>query len=372
METIIYVGADVHKDTYSLCCFTVKEKQLFGETTIPADSALVIKYLKRIEKGQQTPCLFVVGYEAGPTGYGLCRDLQKAGYSCVVMAPTTIKRASGERVKTDRKDAQMLAQTLAYDTYRPVYLPTKEFEAVKEYTRARNTMKNRVKKAKQNLLSFLLRMGNSYPESGSYWTQKHFAWLKTIQFADPILQLTFDEYYCSLNELINKLALMDAKIEEISQLPAFKKSVDKLVCFCGIETHTALSLVVEVGDYNRFTSATSFSSFLGVCPGEDSSGQRIRRNSITKTGNVRLRLLLTEAAKGIKRSSLKYGKSKRLLLRQKNADPSVIVYADKGSRRIRAKIEAMEKRGVHCNIATTAAARELACFVWGMMTDHIA
>ena len=154
-EKILYIGIDVHKDTYSLCCFDFFRNELSDEMTIKATTKAVIKYLEAIRKKHREEILFACGYEAGPTGYGLCRGLQKAGYGCVVMAPTTMSNPDGKkRVKTDRIDARAIARILAYKSYSQVHLPSEEMEALKEYTRARDAKKRMFKKAKQDLYFF--------------------------------------------------------------------------------------------------------------------------------------------------------------------------------------------------------------------------
>lgn len=154
-EKILYIGIDVHKDTYSLCSFDFHKNELSDEMTIKATTKAVIKYLEAIKKKHKEEILFACGYEAGPTGYGLCRGLQKAGYGCVVMAPTTMSNPDGKRrVKTDRIDARAIARILAYKSYSQVHLPSEEMEALKEYTRARDAKKRMFKKAKQELYFF--------------------------------------------------------------------------------------------------------------------------------------------------------------------------------------------------------------------------
>ena len=148
-EKILYIGIDVHKDTYSLCCFDFFRNEISDEMTVKATTKAVIKYLEAIKKKHREEILFACGYEAGPTGYGLCRGLQKAGYGCVVMAPTTMSNPDGKkRVKTDRIDARAIARILAYKSYSQVHLPSEEMEALKEYTRARDAKKSMFKKAK--------------------------------------------------------------------------------------------------------------------------------------------------------------------------------------------------------------------------------
>ncbi|MGN1189675.1 MAG: IS110 family transposase [Candidatus Ornithospirochaeta sp.] len=372
-ESVIYVGIDVHKDTNSVCMFDSRDNTFFAESTLDAGTDVMVKYLKKAAKDYGLSCetQFLLGYEAGPTGYGLCRGLKKHGYNCVIMAPTTIRKSSGDKVKTDRKDARLLSMTLASDGFRKVYMPDLADESTKEFTRTRNTLKKHLKKAKQNLLSFLLRVGVTYPESGNYWTEKHTEWLESVSFSDKMLQLSFDTLWQEVKDLDAKIANLDAAIEEIANSERYKDKVGKLVCFAGIQTHTALSMVCEVGDFTRFPTAEQFSSYLGLCPGQESSGKTVRYGGITKCGNSRLRLLLIEAVKGIKRSNPYSRKSKRLLLRQQGQSPAVIAYADKGSKRIKQKMTSLEKKGKAANVAATAGARELACFIWGMMNGKM-
>ena len=372
-EKNLYVGIDVHKDTYSLCCFDFQRNELSDEITIRATTKGVIKYLEAIRKKHREEVLFACGYEAGPTGYGLCRGLQKAGYGCVVMAPTTMSNPDGERrIKTDRIDARAISRILAYKSYSQVHLPSEEIEALKEYTRARYAKKRMLKKAKQELLSFLLRNGKTYPESGNYWTEKFFNWIKTVQFSKKWMQEAFNEYLAEVYSLKAKIERMDMKIREIAGLEIIKDKVDKLVCFSGIDVSTAVETVVEINDFTRFATAAQFVSYLGLCPGQDSSGKRKTMLPLTKAGNCRIRTLLCESAKAIKRTNPYGQKSGRILERQKNASPEIVAYADKATKRIRTKMKNLEECGKNYNVSSAAGARELACFVWGMMNGKIA
>lgn len=372
-EKNLYVGIDVHKDTYSLCCFDFQRNELSDEITIRATTKGVIKYLEAIRKKHREEVLFACGYEAGPTGYGLCRGLQKAGYGCVVMAPTTMSNPDGKRrIKTDRIDARAISRILAYKSYSQIHLPSEEIEALKEYTRARYAKKRMLKKAKQELLSFLLRNGKTYPESGNYWTEKFFNWIKTVQFSKKWMQEAFNEYLAEVYSLKAKIERMDMKIREIAGLEIIKDKVDKLVCFSGIDVSTAVETVVEINDFTRFATAAQFVSYLGLCPGQDSSGKRKTMLPLTKAGNCRVRTLLCESAKAIKRTNPYGQKSGRILERQKNASPEIVAYADKATKRIRTKMKNLEECGKNYNVSSAAGARELACFVWGMMNGKIA
>ena len=212
---VIYVGIDVHKDTNSFCAYDSREDKLFAEHKSSSKFENTLHYLKNLQKSVGQDAVFLIGYEAGPTGYGLCRKLQKEGFACVIIAPSTIAKAPGQKVKTDRMDARLLAKTLAFKTYSPVCLPSEKLEAIKEYTRVRTAKITMLKKAKQNLLSFLLRMGLPYPQSGHYWTQAHMAWLRTVNFADKWLQESFEEYHAEVITLMDKVQRIEAKILEL-------------------------------------------------------------------------------------------------------------------------------------------------------------
>ena len=180
--------------------FDWNDSSFFAESVIETGVENMTRYIEKARKeyGLGRDCRFLVGYEAGPTGYGLCRGLQKKGHDCVIMAPTTIKKSSSDkRKKTDRRDAKMLAMSLATDTYRRVYVLDDEDEGTREFTRARNSLKRELKQAKQMLLSFLLRIGRSYPDSGNLWTLKHRKWLETLKFEDTGSSITHTSRICS-------------------------------------------------------------------------------------------------------------------------------------------------------------------------------
>ena len=371
MKIIIYVGIDVHKETYSICCYDARTDRYLYEHKMKARTANVLKYLKSVKEQLGEDILFVCGYEAGPTGFGLCRELLREDISCVVMAPTSLRRSNGKKVKNDRVDARLLAKDLFTKDYSSVHLSSKKEEAIKEFCRMRRAIMTELKTAKQIMLSFLLRQGKVYDDGNNYWTLKHRKWLKELKFEELYLQEVFEEYMISVNSLENRLKTVEKRLDEICEDEEVKSRVSKLVCFCGIDKLTAISIVSEVGDFMRFGKAWHFSNFVGLTVGENSSGEREKKLGITKAGNIYLRRLFIEAAKSIKQSNPRGEKSKRLLERQEGKSPEIIAYADKCRYRLKKKIVHLENCGKHANVATTAAARELACFIWGMMTDNI-
>lgn len=370
MESIIYVGMDVHKETYSLCCYEPKTDRYLYEARMNSKTSNVLKYLENVKK-QLGEVTFICGYEAGPTGFGLCRDLLRKDISCVVMAPTSLKRPANRKVKNDKVDARLLAKDLFTHDYSAVHISSQKEESIKEFCRMRRSIMTELKTAKQVLMSFLLRQDKHF-EGRTHWTKEHREWLKKISFDQPYLQEAFDEYIISINSLEERLKRIENRLAEIAKDDEVAPKVKKLICFSGIDILTAVSIVSEVGDFNRFARAWDFSNFVGLTVGEHSSGKTERRTGITKSGNKYLRRLFTESAKSIKKTAIKFKKSKRLRSRQEGNDPNVIAYADKCRYRLRHRMLDLENRGKAPNVASTAAARELACFVWGMMTDHIA
>jgi transposase len=234
----------------------------------------------------------------------------------------------------------------------------------------RDDHKLALKKVKQQILAFCLRHNYRY-EGNSHWTAAHIKWLRSLQ-PEALYKEILDEYLLTYTTLSDKLERLDKRIEELASQDEYKKDVKKLSCFIGVKTHTALSVLVEVGDFKRFATAQQFASYLGLVPGEDSSGDGQTRLGITKAGNRHIRLLLTEAAQCYSRGQVGF-KSKELKSRQSGNPTEVIAYADKANERLRRRYYKMVlgKCKKH-NVAKTAIARELACFMWGMMTENIA
>ena len=369
MTSIIYVGMDVHTTNYTLCCYSFENDQVFATTQVEPDYKNILKYLERIRKNYDD-CHFQCGYEAGCLGYSLYNQLVDNGVDCVILAPSTMATTKKKGIKNDKRDAQNIAKCLAYNTYSPVYVLSADDNAVKEYIRMRDDEKDTLKRIKQRLLSFCTRHGRFFNEGRSYWTRKHLAWLEKVDFGNAVLQETFQEYLILYRQACDKIDLYDKRIEEFARREEYSEKVKKLSCFIGIKTYSALSLLAEIGDFKRFQKAENFASYLGLVPGEDSSGDSIQRTGITKSGNSHVRSLLVEAAQSYSRGAAGK-KPKALASRQAGNEPKVIAYADRANERLKRKFYRILLRSKR-NIAVVAVARELACFVWGMMTDNIA
>ena len=371
MKSIVYVGMDVHKESYTVCSYRIMENKVKNEQKMAADYHLIVNYLEQLRKQFKGDVEFVCGYEAGCLGYTLYHQLTARGVTCIILAPTTMAITNTNGVKTDKRDAGNIARCLAYQTYQAVHIPTKEDEAIKEYIRMRDDQKKALKIIKQQILSLVLRQGYSFSGGKTYWTQAHVKWLQAIDMGG-ILQESLTEYLLTYTYLTDKIERLDNRIEELSMGDTYQENVQKLNCLLGVKTHTSLSMLVEVGDFQRFAKAEQLASYLGLVPREDSSGSRQSRSHITKAGNSHLRRLLVESAQSYSRGTIGQ-KSKALKQRQKGNTPEVIAYADKANERLRRKYYRMTNyQGAKRNVAVTAIARELSCFMWGLITNRTA
>ena len=357
---------------FTLCCYDMSRDKVSYTQKTDADYTRVLQYLQTVRKAMGGDVQFVCGYEAGCLGYTLYHQLTKSRVQCELLAPSTMMQAGGrKRVKTDRRDAERIAKCLAFHTYSPVHIPTDQDEKVKDYLRMRDDHKLALKKVKQQILAFCLRHGYVFTGTSTHWTESHLKWLRQLE-GEGLYNEILSEYLLTYQTLKEKIERMDRRIEELAQEDAYREPVKKLSCFLGIKTHTALATIVEVGDFKRFPTADRFASYLGLVPGERSSGDSQIRLGITKAGNCHVRTLLTEAAQCFSRGRVGY-KSRVLKKRQEGNTPEVIAYADRANERLRRKYYQMVLgKNKKANVAKTAVARELACFIWGMMTDHIA
>ena len=372
MYRIIKIGMDVHSTNYTLCAMEPvigAEDRIFANIKVTPDYKNVLMFIEnlKLKLGLNDTYDIECGYEAGCLGYSLYNQLTAAGVRCVILAPTTMLTQQGQRIKTDARDAVMIAQCLSYGGYHPVYIPTEEDDSVKEYLRMRDDHKLALKKVKQQINTFCLRHGHRYEKTK--WTIAHLKWLKQLELS-ALYRETLDEYMASYDEQTAKIERFDKRIEELASQERYQEKVKKLGCFLGIKTHTALSLIVETGDFERFAKGNVYAAYLGLAPGERSSSDSINRLGITKAGNQHLRLLLIEASGGICKGAVGH-KSKDLRQRQNGNPADVIAYADKANTRLRSRYYKFIRHGKKRNVAVAAIARELACFIWGMMTDHI-
>lgn len=366
-NNMVFVGMDVHKETYTLCAYSPALEEPSHIVKCKADYHNIIRYLATIRKQFGENSQFICGYEAGCLGFTLCRDLLAAGIDCRILAPTTMPKKPAIRLKTDTRDAKDIAKCLAYRTCSFVCVPNEEDEQTRDYIRMRNSHKKQLKINKQHISAFCLRHNLVTPHRR--WTGLHISWLRSLEL-EPTYKEILTEYLITYDRLTETIARLDKRIAEIANNERYADKVNRLKCFIGICDYTALALVAEVGDFSRFPDANHFASFIGVTPGEHSSGEKKASLSITRAGNSLLRTLLTEASHCYSRGQIGF-KSRALRMRQEGQSPEVIAYADRANDRLRRRYYHLMMAGKNGNKVRTAIVRELSCFIWGMMNNQI-
>lgn len=303
-----------------------------------------------------------VAYEAGPTGYGLARELAKRGVECVVAAPSKIPRASGDRVKTDGRDAELLVRLLLAGKLHAVRVPGAEEEALRDLVRARESVRVDLMRCRHRLSKLLLRHGIRF-DHGQAWTQRHRDWLAQVALEWPAAQATLLDYQGAIDALCHRRERLEADIVGILPGCPWQAQVGRLRCLRGIDTLTAVGLCAEVGDFERFARAEQLMSYLGLVPSESTTGKQRRLGSITKTGSAHARRLLIEAAWHY-RPRPRIGKA--LTDRQHGQPAQAIAISWSAQQRLHRTWTRLEKRAKRRTTIAVAAARELAGFCWAI------
>lgn len=303
-----------------------------------------------------------VAYEAGPTGYGLARELVKRRVECVVAAPSKIPRASGDRVKTDRRDAEHLVRLLLAGKLHAVRVPGDEEEALRDLVRARESVRVDLMRCRHRLSKLLLRHGIRF-DDGTAWTERHRQWLATVELEWPAAQATLLDVRGSIDALAVRRDGLEREIVAILPSSPWTVQVGRLRCLRGVDTLTAVGLCAEIGDFERFARAEQLMSYVGVVPCEATTGQQRRLGSITKTGSGHARRLLVEAAWHY-RSRPNLGKA--LAERQDGQPQAAVAVAWKAQLRLHRAWTRLEARNKRRALIAVAAARELAGFCWAI------
>jgi transposase len=348
------VGLDVHARSVVGCGLDEQTGEVLRSRLVPAHEQ-VIGWLRSL------PGPVKVAYEAGPTGFGLARALQSAGIDCLVAAPSRLLRPTGDRVKTDAKDALLLARLVAVGEVTAVAVPDEETEAARDLVRARDDVRGDLMSARHRVTHLLLRQGIVY-SGGTPWTKVHEDWLRRQRFALPALQMTYDAALESLAAALGRRDRLDEAIAAMAADSRFTPVVNRLACLRGVATLTAFALAAEIDDWHRLSGAT-IGSYLGLVPGEHSTGGSRSQLGVTKTGNRHVRRLLVEAAW---QHRTPYRPSVDLQRRWKRAPASVAAHAAKGNRRLHAKWRSFDARHKRPVVANTAIARELAGWCWAL------
>jgi transposase len=303
-----------------------------------------------------------VAYEAGPTGYGLARELSRRSVECVVAAPSKIPRASGDRVKTDRRDAELIVRLLMAGKLHAVRVPGDEEEALRDLVRAREAVRVDLMRCRHRLSKLLLRHGVRF-DDGDAWTERHRAWLNTVELPWPAAQATLLDCRGAVDQLAHRRDQLERQIVAMIPSSPWAAQVGRLRCLRGVDTLTAVGLCAEVGDFERFARAEQLMSYVGLVPSEHTTGQQRRLGSITKTGSAHARRLLVEAAW---HHRPRPNQSKALIERQADQPPAAVAISWSAQKRLHRTWTRLEARGKRRTIIAVAAARELAGFCWAI------
>lgn len=358
-EVITYIGIDAHKKDLFVAMLIGQEKtpvtwQLANE---PHAVRRLVRKLERDAPGAVRAC-----YEAGPCGYALQRQMTTARVNCQVIAPALVPRKPGDRVKTNRRDARKLVELLRAGLLTEVRPPTPEEEAVRDLCRARDDARADLQRCRHRLGKLLLRRGLHY--SGRNWTRAHRQWIDRLDWTQPAERVVVEDYLLAIDHVEARLIELDASLTDLAQTEPYCEPVAWLRCFRGIDTLTAILILAELHDFRRFQAPRALMAYLGLVPGEDSSGEKHRRGRITRTGNTLVRRLLVETAWHYQHRP---GVGVALARRRKGQPGRVIAVADKAQQRLCRRFRKLAAEHKPPPKIAVAIARELAGFLWAAL-----
>jgi transposase len=359
-----FVGFDTSKSRNSVAIADGGrggEVRFLGEIeNTPAATAKLVRKLAAKYK-RLTFC-----YEAGPTGYGLHRQIKGLGFECVVVAPSLIPRRPGDKVKTNRRDALGLAKLLRADELTPVWVPDGRHEAMRDLTRARETAMLDLRTKRQHVSAFLLRLGRPYPESKKTkktWTRAHLSWIAGQKLEHPQQRLVLEEMMLAIRQAQERLARLEQAIAAAVAEWSLAPVVTALMAMRGMDMISATTLLAEIGDLSRFRTPTELMAYLGLVPSEDSTGDAVKRGPITKAGNRRARRMLVECSWSYQHPP-RVGQAKQPKVDA--APPAVREIAWKAQCRLYRRYRTLIRKGKLKTVAIVAIARELAGFIWAV------
>jgi transposase len=353
-----FVGLDAHKDSIAIAACEAGREPARFVGTMGADVNGLLKLLAKAGD----PAQVSVVYEAGPTGYGLHRELCRRGYGSQIAAPSLIPRRPGVRIKNDRRDCVRLAELSRAGELKAIWVPDEAHEAMRNLWRAREDAVGMRLKTRQQLQAFLLRHARRYPGK-THWTKSHERWIAEQHFEHAGDRIALAEYQLAVQGAEQRVQRLTTALIEAAQGWRFEPVVAALRALRGIDTVCAIGLVTEIGDISRFATARQLMAYLGLVPSEHSSGNSIRRGSITKTGNAHARRLLTEAAWSYRFPARL---SQHLRQRSESLPEPLRNHAWKAQQRLCGRFARLRLRGVQLNKVCVAVARELAGFVWAI------
>jgi transposase len=359
-EASTFVGIDAHKRELQIAML-ISGTGTAVQWTCPATTTDVERLKRKLERAAPGP--IECCYEAGPSGYALQRQLTGGRVRCRVIAPSLIPRKPGDRVKTDRRDAQKLAELLRAGLLTEVHPPTPAAEAVRDLCRARDDARQDLQRIRQRLSKLLLRRGLTFT-SGRHWTQRHHRWLEQLSWTHPADAHVMRDALLALAQVMARLSEFDAAIAALAEEAPYQPAVAALRCFRGIDTLTAMALLAELHDIERFAHPRALMAFVGLVPSEYSTGERQRRGGITKAGNRFARRLLIQAAWHFRHRPALGLVARR---RREGQPVAVLRIAHQAEHRLCTRYRRLCARGKLKPIVITAIARELVGFLWATL-----
>lgn len=362
-STTVHVGLDVHKDSIDIAlAHSAGDSEVRHLGTVAGGTMAVSKALRRlISAGQR---LHIV-YEAGPCGFALQRHFAALGWRCDVVAPSSIPRPSGERIKTDRRDAMKLARLARAGELTPVRVPDSADEAIRDVVRGREDAVREQRNARHRLKALLLRNGIVY-SGRSAWSAAHWRWLATVKLPHAAQQIVFQEYLHAITEAGSRIARHEQALRDALSTWTLAPVVAALQALRGVQLIAAITLVAEIQDFWRFASPRRLMGYLGLVPREDSSGARRRLGAITKAGNAPARRMLVEVAH-LYRYPARV--SPVIARRQVDLPKAVTDIAWTAQTRLCSRFRRLAARRVPHNKIVVALARELCGFVWAIARE---
>jgi len=358
-EKVRFLGLDVHAQTIAVA-IAEPDGEVRSLGTIANRAESIRKLVKKLGPTEQLKAC----YEAGPTGYVLYWQLAELGVACEVIAPTLAPVKAGDRVKTDRRDAERLARSYRSGDLTAVWVPDEGSEALRDLVRARESAKQDQLRARHRLSKFLLRTGQRPAAGVKAWTLAYMAWVRQLRFPQVAQESTRLDYLHEVEHMGERVVRLEKAIMEAVKLaaPAVQEVVKGLQALRGIAQISAVTIASELGNISRFAGARQLMGYSGAVPSEDSSGKRTKRG-ITKTGNAHLRRIAVEAAWSYR---LRPGVGPALRKRQEGVPEEIKEIAWKAQQRLHKRYCRLAAAGKDQRKIITAVGRELLGFVWAI------
>lgn len=366
-DNILFIGLDTHKEQTQVA-YTLDHRsaEINDLGRIQTTKTGFVKLARQFQSKYPHATLHFV-YEAGPCGYWIYRLLTSLGHCCFLVAPSLIPKKPGDRVKTDKRDAQHLARLLKNNDLDPIYVPEPEDEAIRDLSRAREVAMRDLNDAKHQLKSMFLRNNIRYTGSDS-WSLKHLRWLTEIVLPHPCQQIVLQEMIQTISERMERLKRLDNELTHQVKLWRYYPVVKAIQAMRGVRLLIATGLVAELGDLSRFDTPRKLMKYVGLTPSEHSSGEKRKLGAITKCGNGRARRLLVEGAHSYRHAAKI---SKEIQVRQEGLPKAIIDKAWAAQLRLCRRYQRLTMRGKPRNVVVTAIAREMIAFIWSISREIV-